>query len=93
MDRRQFGDLLRSTLGREEKSHKEIAESVGETSENTVKTWLDGTSQPGFFKGLRLAASTPALAKEVVRLIAMEADQDPEFQRDLLMFIQKWKAR
>jgi hypothetical protein len=93
LDEDSFTELFQAALendyGNLKSKHKEIARHAGAASHKTAEAWTQGISLPGFYRGLKLAAKSPSLAKEVVRLIAMESQIDPEFQRDLVAFMQQ----
>ena len=90
IDECAFKKIVSDCIQADHGNVKSIAKEVGDmadASPETAKTWMQGISTPGFFKGLKLAAKTPSLAKEVVRLIAMEAALDPEQQQALAAFL------
>jgi len=71
--------------------HKRIAEIAQAKSEKTAENWADATNTPSLLYGLRLIAHCPTLRKEVQRLCAMEADLDPDFQREFARLMHRMK--
>lgn len=65
-------------------THKTIAQKAG-VSPETVKRWLAADSAPSLIYFMRLLPHSPSLR----RLVAMEQDLDPNFQRELAAFIQR----
>lgn len=74
-------NVLRVAFGRQRHAVKQLARTAG-TSASTAKNWLEGRSTPIGLHMLRLMATVPELQAEVRRLTAMEADLDPEFDRE-----------
>lgn len=90
VDERGFRELVQTCLGADHGHLKSVAKEVADiadASPETAKTWLNGLSSPGFLKGLKLAARSPSLKKEVIRLIAAESDLSPEFQEQLAVLL------
>lgn len=50
----------------------------------TAENHWDGRNLPSLVQALRLGASVPEFGAELRRLMGMEADLDPEFERDLM---------
>lgn len=65
-------------------THKVIARHAG-VSQETVKRWMAADSAPSLIYFMRLLPHSPSLRK----LVSMEQNLDPEFQRELAAFIQR----
>lgn len=72
--RREFADR---------KSGIKAVQQAANCNAPTARNWWHGHNAPDAVNLLRLAARVPALKAEVARLIAMESQHDPEFQRAL----------
>lgn len=75
-------DALRRAFGRERHAIKRLA-GAANSNERTAKNWLEGKATPGGLHMLRLMATVPEFQAEVRRLTGMQADMDPEFEREL----------
>ncbi len=87
---RAITGALRRAFGGERHAVKRLAE-VGGTNETTAKNWLEGRNTPTGLRLLQLAAQVPELRGEIRRLLAMEADGDPELMRDLARVVQQFQ--
>ena len=67
--------------------HKRIAQAAGAASEKSAENWTQGHNAPSFLYGLRLMAKSLTLAKEVLRLCALESELAPEFQEAFAQFM------
>ena len=85
-------DALVIDFGQYTSKHKRIAKAAGAASEKTAENWTQAHNPPSFLHGLRLMAKSPSLAKEIMRLCALEQSMDPTFQRDLLALMQRMRA-
>ena len=78
-------DRLREHYGPAKSAIKLIARAAN-CNERTAENWFTGKNAPGGLHLLRLAAQVPGLQAEVRRLMAMDADLDPDFMRDFCAF-------
>ncbi len=93
--RGEIGRIVRLHL--RDDSPKQIARRIAETSgaelsTETIRNWKRpdrGTPDTPDF--LLLCRAYPALAAEARRLIAMDTDNDPAFQRALSAFVTAWQ--
>lgn len=74
----QVATALVVDFGHYRSTHKVIAQKA-KASPETVKRWLSGDNIPSFVYIMRLRPHSPALR----RLLALESDLSPEFQREL----------
>lgn len=81
---RQVSSALIVDFGHYRSTHKTIAQHAG-VSPETVKRWIAADSAPSLVYFLRLLPHSPALRK----LVAMESELDPQFQRELNDLIQR----
>jgi hypothetical protein len=92
----QFTERVRTALvlhfSRERNAHKRLAERA-DVNVGTAKNWLEGRSVPQGLHLLRLMATVPELQAEVRRLCAMEADCDPELEREIHDLFRVWQRR
>lgn len=65
-------------------THKVIAKHAGASPE-TVKRWMAADSAPSLIYVMRLLPHSPSLRK----LVAMDAELSPDFQRELAALIQR----
>lgn len=72
---------LKREFGEDKHAAKKIAR-LADTNVRTAENWLYGHNTPDLLHALRLMAKVPGLAGEMRRLMAMESDLDPEFERD-----------
>lgn len=84
-----ISEALIIDFGKFRSTHKEIARAAGAASEKTAENWTHGRGAPSLLYGLRLMAKSKTLAKEILRLCALEADSDPEFQAEFIKFMQR----
>jgi hypothetical protein len=68
---------------------KVIARVAG-ASPQAAKNWLAGDHPPSLTSFLRLLPHSPSLQAMVRRLAGMEADLDPDFQRELTALLQRY---
>ncbi|HYF35720.1 MAG TPA: hypothetical protein VD994_10550 [Prosthecobacter sp.] len=69
---------------------KRLAE-VAQSSIATAKNWWEQRNPPEGLYQLRLLAAVPEYAAEVRRLTNMQANLDPEFERDLSRLFTQWQ--
>lgn len=77
-----IAEALKRTFGNSKASAKLVAKAANSNAK-TAANWLAGNNAPGAVHLLRLMATVPELQAEVRRLTGMEANIDPEFERDL----------
>jgi hypothetical protein len=82
---KQVASALVVDFGHYRSTHKAIAKIAGASPE-TVKRWVAADSAPSLVFFLRLLPHSPSLRK----LIAMEQDCDPGFQRGLIDLMQRY---
>ena len=82
-----IGDAIRRAAARHPFGFKFIQRAANANS-RTVENWAAKLSAPSGLYLVRLMATVPEVQAEVRRLAAMEADFDPEMQRDLLQLMQ-----
>lgn len=73
---------LRSTFGAEKHAAKRLA-LVADATPKAAENWLAGKCMPQGLSMLRLIALVPEFQAEARRLMAMEAELDPRFERQL----------
>jgi hypothetical protein len=69
---------------------KKLAE-VAQSSIATAKNWWEQRNPPEGLYQLRLLAAVPEYAAEVRRLTNMQANMDPEFERDLQRLVTQYQ--
>jgi hypothetical protein len=86
LQQRDFDNIvhrsIRAGLANERYPVRRLADAAN-VNEKTAKNWWEKRCSPQGLQLLKLMASIPELAAEVRRLCAMEADLDPEFEREL----------
>lgn len=80
----QVATALVVDFGHYKSTHKTIAQKA-KASPETVKRWLAGENLPSFVYIMRLRPHSPSLR----RLLALENDLSPDFQRELSELIQR----
>jgi len=83
---------LQAHYGPLKASAKHVANDAG-ASIATAKNWLAGLCPPSSVYLKRLEAKVPGLAAEMRRLTALEAEIDPDFQRELTSLLRRVGAR
>jgi hypothetical protein len=83
----ESAEILRGTFGDERHGMKKLAAAIG-VSPRTGKNWIAGDCAPDLHNAMKIAAICPEYAGWVRRLIAMHADMDPEFARDVCAFVE-----
>lgn len=86
---RTIGNALLSDFGEFASRDKRVARAAGAGSEKTAANWILGHNAPSMLYGLRLMAKSPTMAKEILRLCALEQDLDPDFQREFAALMQR----
>lgn len=71
---------------------KKLADDAG-SSVATAKNWWEQRNAPEGLYHLRLLATVPEYQAEVRRLTNMQADMDPEFERDLARLLQTYQQK
>lgn len=96
MDERGLAQVVSKALneayGEYSSPAKRVANDCG-ASVGSAKNWLAGVAPPSSVYLARLEAKVPALAAEMRRLRAMEADINPDFQREFVALMQRYGAR
>lgn len=82
---KQVASALIVDFGHYRSTHKTIAQKAG-VSPETVKRWIAADSAPSLVFFMRLLPHSPSLRK----LVAMESDLDPGFQRGLIDLMQRY---
>lgn len=85
-------DAIRRSVAGDASGVKTIAKHAN-ANVRTVENWLAKRSTPHALHLVRMMAAMPEVQAEVRRLAAMEADLDPEFERDLLTLIGTYQRR
>lgn len=85
---RQVAAALVVDFARFKATHKVIAEKAG-ASPKTAENWTAGISAPSLAMFLRLLPHSPSLQGMVRRVMGMEADMDPDFQRELIELLRR----
>jgi len=70
---------------------KRAAETANSTV-NTAKKWFKGENGVGLTAFLNLARRDPTMRAAAMRLLALEADLDPDFQQELARFVRAAQA-
>jgi hypothetical protein len=83
---------LREIIGEDGHAAKRLARAANSTKES-AENWLSGRNAPNLAAFLNMCRQYPQLRAEADRLMAMEAEIDPEFQRALAAFTQAYYAR
>jgi hypothetical protein len=81
---KQVASALVVDFGHYRSTHKTIAQIAGASPE-TVKRWVAADSAPSLIYFLRLLPHSPSLR----RLVELDADLSPEFQRELSDLIRR----
>lgn len=79
---KEVGDRLVVDFGHFRSHHKVIARKAGASPES-AKNWLAGQHPPSLVFFLRLLPHSPGLQAMTRKLMGMEADLSPDFQREL----------
>jgi hypothetical protein len=85
---RIVSDALWQHYGPMKSTAKRIANDCG-ASVGTARNWLDALCPPSSVYLKRLEAKVPRLAAEMRRLTALEADLNPDFQRELSELVRR----
>lgn len=85
-------DAIRRSVAGDASGVKTIARHAN-ANVRTVENWLAKRSTPHALHLVRMMAAMPEVQAEVRRLASMEADLDPEFERDLLTLIGTYQRR
>lgn len=89
----QVREALTADFGNLKARQKEIARKAGGISPRTVERWERGEGVPHLELFLELGKHSPSMRAVALRFWAMEADQDPGFQRELIAFLQSRARR
>jgi hypothetical protein len=84
----RVAEALEEDFGNAKSSVKEIMRAAN-CNEASAKNWKQAKCCPDFLNGLRLMMRSPALQKQILTLIGMERDLDPNFQRDLAALLRR----
>lgn len=93
IDQGEFTERIRSALVIEFGAHKDAVKLVARAADagtRAAKNWLRGDNAPDGLHLMRLAQAVPRVGSEVRRLMGMQSDLDPEFERDLHALFQSY---
>lgn len=77
-----------NAIRRASRGNLKLVAIAGDCRADTAKNWMDGRNAPNLASFFRLAREMPELRAEAMRLMAPEAEFEPEFMRDLLAAMQ-----
>lgn len=85
----QVAGALVIDFGQFKSTHKVIAQAAG-SSVKTAENWTSGATAPSLANFLRLLPHSPALQSMVKRVMGLEAELHPDFQRELVALMQRY---
>jgi hypothetical protein len=90
-DERRLAEVVADALvvdfGHFRSTHKVIAKAAGASSKS-AENWTAANTAPSLINFLRLLPHSPSLQSMVRKLMGMQADLDPDFQREFVRFMQ-----
>ncbi len=75
-------------IRRASRGNLKLVATAGDCRADTAKNWMEGRNAPNLASFFRLAREMPELRAEAMRLMAPEAEFEPEFMRDVLAAMQ-----